>query len=242
MISSGKKFVYRSVQFLRRFLLAIRRFVQLLKSQLFEPELPFFDKVLDLYMFKNGRMKIVQIGANDGVNSDPIFRFIQQHKKQISAVMVEPVAEYYTILNNRYKNNAAIVTDNVAIHNEKKEMVIYKVNEQKRKALKLPRWSRGIASFNPEHHKLTKTPFEIMEEEIVACITFEELLKKHNAYDTNLLQIDTEGYDAEILLNIDFENFRPDIIHFEHGFPNRIMPIHELEKIKSILSKYGYQL
>jgi hypothetical protein len=37
----------------------------------------------------------------------------------------------------------------------------------------------------------------------------------------NLLQIDTEGFDFEIIKMIDFKRMKPEIIHFKNNFLNR---------------------
>jgi len=41
-----------------------------------------------------------------------------------------------------------------------------------------------------------------------------------------MLRIDAKGYDAERILNIDFERIKPSIIRFEHGLDDRVMSEH----------------
>jgi len=50
----------------------------------------------------------------------------------------------------------------------------------------------------------------------VNCITFNSLMKKYNVERINILQIDTEGYDYDIIKLIDFDRFRPDLILLEY--------------------------
>ena len=56
----------------------------------------------------------------------------------------------------------------------------------------------------------------------------------------DLLQIDTEGYDGEIIRMIDFRTRKPAIIHFEHGMPNGIMTPAEFKQCASLLMDNGY--
>ncbi len=47
---------------------------------------------------------------------------------------------------------------------------------------------------------------------IIKAISFVEMSKENNIEKIDFLQIDCEGYDFEILKNIDFEKFSPSII------------------------------
>lgn len=129
---------------------------------------------------------------------------------------------------------------NAAIHNSEKEMNIYKVDPKKSQRLK--HWTKGIASFNENHHKLTNTPSEVIVTERVPCITLNELLQNHDIKTADLLQIDTEGYDAEIILNMDLNIIRPKIINFEHGLSAGTMNKETFSKVCDFLRNHGYNL
>lgn len=49
----------------------------------------------------------------------------------------------------------------------------------------------------------------------VRCITFDELLRRHDKSEIDLLQIDAEGYDFEILKTVDFARYRPKLVNYE---------------------------
>jgi hypothetical protein len=55
----------------------------------------------------------------------------------------------------------------------------------------------------------------------VPALSLENLLAKHRVERVNLLQIDTEGFDFEIIKMIDFKRIKPEIIHYENNFLNR---------------------
>jgi hypothetical protein len=108
------------------------------------------------------------------------------------------------------------------------------------KAPQLSDWAQGIGSIRRHHHVLAGVPAEVMLMETVPCVTLEELLTQHAVDAVDLLQIDTEGYDAEILRMIDFDVCKPAIIHFEHGMPSGIMSAAEFKECAGLLIDNGY--
>ena len=55
-----------------------------------------------------------------------------------------------------------------------------------------------------------------MEETLVKTITLEKLIEDYNIKHLDLLQIDTEGYDYEILKMLDFNRLKPTVINYEN--------------------------
>jgi hypothetical protein len=56
----------------------------------------------------------------------------------------------------------------------------------------------------------------------------------------DLLQVDTEGYDYEIIKMIDFDWYKPNIIHFEHGLVHGIMSWDHFMECLWVLYQQGY--
>ena len=50
----------------------------------------------------------------------------------------------------------------------------------------------------------------------VPGISFQDLLAQQNLTDIHILHIDAEGYDWEILRQLDLEKIKPRLILFEH--------------------------
>ena len=159
---------------------------------------------------------------------------------KVKGILLEPMKEAYSKLVENYKDFPEIIKENLAIHNTEKEMTLYKIDSAKKEML--PKGAAGMASFSNNHHKLSNTPKEFIVEEKVKCISLEELMNKHKVEKLDLLQIDTEGYDAEIIMNIDFSKINPSIIHFEHGYMDKIMDRKKLEEIMKFLNEKGYQI
>lgn len=64
------------------------------------------------------------------------------------------------------------------------------------------------------------------------------LLKSEGITRLDLLQIDTEGFDAEIIKMIDFSVIRPQIIKYEHvGLSDA-----DKQNTELLLKQYGYRV
>ena len=175
----------------------------------------FFESLMETFLKKNKGMFIIQIGANDGKMDDPIYEFVTRNPKHVSGILIEPVKDYFEELKINYKKYSNFILLNMAIHNSRKEMTIYRADPIKIEQYGLPKWTKGMASFNKDHPKLPGTPDDVFIKEKVPCISLNDLLKKHQVAKIDLLQIDTEGHDSEIILNLDFQVIKPKIIHFE---------------------------
>jgi FkbM family methyltransferase len=199
----------------------------------------FLDSILLKLLDKKGSINFIQIGANDGKNDDPLHHFIKWNKAKVSGYVLEPVKEYYAELQKNYSGFPTIKTLNLAIHNSETEMIINRVSPQSQAVL--PPFVKGIASFKKEHHIHCKVATEHIVEEKVDCISLENLMLQYNITTVDLLQIDTEGYDAEIILNIDFKKWKPSIINFEYYVPNT-MSKETFTTIIDLLHANGYEI
>ncbi len=198
-----------------------------------------FESYLYLLLQKKKTISFIQIGANDGKMADPIFDFVSQNHKYVKGIAVEPMRDFFQRLAQNYNAYNDILTINIAIHNTEKEMILWRIAPEKEHLV--PTWAKGISSFDREH--LIKKNFEeYMIAESVQCITLDGLIDKYNFVDINLLQIDTEGYDSEILLNINFNKIKPQIIHFEHGYCHGHMNEKTLLAVRKYLHDNGYEI
>lgn len=200
----------------------------------------FLNMLLYKIIQKQGHVKYIQIGANDGIRFDPVFEFLRYNASKTNGLVVEPVEDYYNALVRNYSRFKKIITVHKAIHNTEKQLNIYRVS--KKHETLVPEFALGIASFNPQHHKKTGIPEAYISSEKVNCISFQELLNTYEFWDANVLIIDTEGYDYEILKEIDFKHFKPFVIHFEHGLKTHTMSVEQFNEITRLLSANNYQL
>lgn len=152
--------------------------------------------------------------------------------------MLEPLKDVFEVLKRNYRNYPNIIPVNAAIHNTQKEMTIYRVDPEKQG--ELPDWARGIASFQRDFHQDSDQLSKYMIEEKVSCVTLSDLLHQYNFSGLDLLQIDTEGYDCEIIRGIDFQSVKPDVIYFEHGRRFGATTKQQLRDVLDLLRSNGY--
>jgi FkbM family methyltransferase len=194
------------------------------------------------YLLKRRKpLTLVQIGANDGQYADPVYRFVSANHRHVRALMLEPLPDLFARLATAYRDCPSVTPINMAIHNTATEMPLYRVAPNA-PADKVPSWAQGIASFDPEHHKRSRIPAEYVVTESVRCITLPALLATHQIQTLDVLQIDTEGYDAEIISGLDFSQLQPAVIHFEHGLPDRVMSPQTFHATLDRLIAHGYDV
>jgi len=90
--------------------------------------------------------------------------------------------------------------------------------------------------------KSDKTDPGAIISEKVLCISLDQLVRDHHLSSVDLLQIDTEGYDFEIVSAIDFSLIKPTLIHSEHGVSKGIMSRQNLARLRELLHQNAYEL
>jgi FkbM family methyltransferase len=192
-----------------------------------------FSEFLDLYLKARGREDFffVQVGANDGVANDVIHEFAV--KLNLNGLVIEPQAAAFRALKANYAQAGNLLFENVAISKEDGEQPLYTI----RKDLDFLQYVNQAASFRREHtvgllsHHIAKqapdsvkqtfqemrlTPEDCIEAEMVKTFTFRSLLNKRNVSRFDFLQVDTEGFDFEVLKMAEIEKYRPSLINYEH--------------------------
>jgi FkbM family methyltransferase len=145
----------------------------------------------------------IQIGANDGESYDPINKMIRRYGWR--GILLEPQPRVFRQLTDNYRGNDRLIFENAALAPVDGEMAFWTIPGQ-----------TGFGSFRKQ--VLYRSGFkdsQIMEEK-VATISPATLLAKHNIGRVDLLQVDTEGFDFEIIKLIMATQIRPTIINYEH--------------------------
>ncbi len=176
-------------------------------------------------------VRFVQIGANDGVSFDDFAEWVKEY--QLTGVCVEPIPRYYEVLALVYRDLPGVKTLNAAIHPSETSATIFSIKPSKVRIV----FQNGWASFNREHLKKLGAEDHEIQEETVACVTMSAVYEKYfRGERVDVIQIDAEGFDAEVIKNIDFALFRPQIIRFEHTHLNE----KDLKETCDLLKKHGY--
>jgi FkbM family methyltransferase len=176
---------------------------------------------------QNDDVYFVQVGAMDGIAYDPIQAHVRKYNW--SGLLVEPLPEYFEQLKANYSDNTNLVFENVAISDKAENRVINCISEDVIKEKSLPEFARGISSFFTDRNDLRFGFWKrYITEVMVECITLDMLLTRNNVKKIDLLQIDTEGFDYQVLKQLDFTMFKPKIIHMEY------MHLPEEERVECI--------
>jgi FkbM family methyltransferase len=179
-------------------------------------------------------VRFVQVGANDGVRFDNLYSIVTAHR--CAGLVIEPLPDAFARLKANYANFPQIIPANVAVHATARSLPLYRVDRVESEAL--PRWADGIASFD-KHHLLAHGIAERhIQAEIVNCAPLMELVAGHQFLDANVLQVDVEGYDAEVMRMIDFTRFKPQLMKYEHKNLSRA----DCDAIIVLLRKQGYKI
>jgi len=193
------------------------------------------NRILNINYKENKNFSFIQVGANDGISFDSLYEFVISRKS--SGLVIEPINNYFNELVENYKEFPAIIKINKAIHSFEKSKNIYKIKESQKQ--KYPNWVKGIASFDKNHYLKAKISKDDIEEENVLADTFMNIISEfYLNKKIDYLQIDTEGYDLEILKMIDFAIVKPIIIKYE----NVHLEIKDLIESKKLLIDQGYSL
>ena len=176
----------------------------------------------------------IQIGANDGVKFDNLYSFVTSHK--CKGIVIEPLSYYYEKLKFNYRRHPDIVAINSAVHSVDKTAAMYFVDPEVLDSV--PEWAEGIGSLDPNHHKKSETLSEHIIHEEVRCAHLMDIIAENKCEQVNLLQIDVEGYDAEVIKMIDFSIITPSVIKFEHVNLDENVR----EEAEEILKSQGYEI
>jgi FkbM family methyltransferase len=156
---------------------------------------------------------VLQIGACDGVSGDPLFDFVRQGR--LRAIVVEPIASSAAKLRETYRDFSNVTIVQAAVAHVDGPVSMFRVRNA-------GRWSGGqwhnqIASFDRQHlirHRITPDEIEEVEVEGVSLHT---LLRRTNCHSVEFLQVDAEGFDADVVGMALKLRIAPDYINFEHA-------------------------
>ncbi len=179
----------------------------------------------------------IEIGANDGVTQDILHQHIGKYRW--GGILVEPVPYYFEKLKRTYEADDRLALENVAISDKDEVRDFYRVREG---VSHFPYWSEGLGSFDLNvvlsHRWAMPDISDYIVTEEVKCIALRSLLLKHDVKKIDLLSIDTEGYDYEIIKQIDFDKLSPLVLIYEHKHMKR----DERKRCESMLRAHRYAL
>jgi len=201
-----------------------------------------FESFLYRHLAVHKTLTFLQIGDTGNFMNDPVYHFNVANRDVVSGFVLEPLPDIFEKLVENYKCCPGIKPFNLAIHATQSEMILHRVKPEL--AAEVPAFARGIASFDANHWKKTTLvpDADLMEQVKVRCVSFADFIKSNAIDKLDLLLLDTEGYDYEILMSIDFTNIKPRIIRFEHGVRDNVMSFEQFMRVCNYLNSFGYQI
>lgn len=203
--------------------------------------------VIAAYCAGSSDFFFVQVGAHTGESSDPVAQSIRRHR--LRGILVEPQGREFADLSRNYADQPQLILERAAIAPEDGTATLYKVDpafwlgqgfpagaESEISSLRREQIRHHVALFGGE--ALAAREAEYLQTEIVPALTLGSLLSGHGVTRLDLLQIDTEGFDYEVLKMVDFARLAPAMINFE------VVHLSAADKLGawSLLRGHGYAL
>ena len=184
------------------------------------------------------KQTVVVVGAMDGITHDKLGPHILQNKHW-EGVLIEPVEYYFNKLKENFKDCPNIRFENVAVLPEEGFQEIHKVSREAIQTNQVPGWCDGISTFHPEQGAMNQGDIHLQTlTETVYAATFSTIAWRQKLSHIDILQIDTEGCDADIFREIWSLGYRPKLINIEVVW----MKEEDQDWIRSELLREGYQL
>lgn len=198
----------------------------------------------------------INIGANDGVENDPIYPFLKKYGAR--GIQVEPIPYNATKLERNFRDCPGIIIENIAISpiSQSPPQTIYhfpdflieesyifsQISSLSRQHIQL---SIDVIKNLPEIsailRRLPKAHWEdYIEASEIPCLSFDELIQKHRVQHIDFLNLDVEGLDFQIISSIDLAKYAPTVLcietyHFstaEHQQFSKLMKQHRYQRIQ----------
>ena len=189
------------------------------------------------------KFELVVLGAHIGVHiRDEISKI-----KNSPILLVEPVPHNVDAIKENLKEFKNIIIEPVAISNinEKKDFYFVKgnsINKLKK------HWASGIGSFDKNHlisHRSKRFLIEDndIDKVVIETLRFKDLVKKHSITEIEKIIIDVEGFEYEILSDIDLEEIKINSIMFEYKhFDGYLKSGDKLQEIIQKFEKNNYKI
>ena len=179
---------------------------------------------------------LVVLGAHIGIHiKDEISKI-----KDSSILLVEPVPHNISAINENLKEFKNIHLEPVAVASVRETKDFFFVKATSINKLK-KHWASGIGPFNKNHLLNHRTKrFLIEEDDIdkipIKTVKFEDLIEKYSITEIDKILIDIEGYEYEILKDMNLKKVQINSILFEYKHFDGYQKTGE--KLEEILKKF----
>lgn len=181
---------------------------------------------------------ILQVGAYDGVSNDAIHDLLGAYE-HVRAVLLEPQAGPFSSLQKRWEGSSRVFPVRAALSDATGERPLYVIADAFKHVHPFP---DQVSSFYRSRVELACSRYawrpsaDYITSVPVPTIDWRTLVQRYGRFD--LVAIDAEGYDAEILKQIDMKETSPDIILYEHV----LLPRRVRKRCEQLLISHGYSV
>ena len=166
--------------------------------------------------------KVIQIGAMDGISFDDFRGYLDMYSWE--AILVEPIPHLFEELKENFKDrdNYTFVQAAITNTNGTVEMLTIPVESIKKEDLH-PGY-KGMSTLYPPKNGFgsdyqrdidVQNNFGVTVK--VPSMTLDSLMKKYHVRDFDIFVCDAEGYDWEILQQLDLSKYKPKVIFIEYN-------------------------
>ena len=200
-------------------------------------EYPFnlLEVLVEQQLNVDDRFFFMQIGANDGLRTDPLRPLVLKHR--LAGLLVEPLPDMFRRLVENYAGQPQLRFENCAIGPQDGEQPLYRVSPD----APVPDWAHGLASFDRRNLSGQRQGIPDLDRYIetvtVPVRTVDAVLRRVGVASVSLLLVDTEGFDYQIVRCAIECGLRPSILVYEHV---NLLPATQ-RTCQLLLKEHGYR-
>ena len=166
---------------------------------------------------------VLQVGAYDGISNDALHALLGPYD-HVRAVLLEPQPGPFASLQKRWEGSTRVFPIRAALSDTTGERPLYVIADAFKHRHPFP---DQVSSFYRSRVEAACSRYvwrpspDFITSVAVPTIDWATLVQRYGRFD--FVAIDAEGYDAEILGQIDLEHAPPDFILYEHVLlPRRV--------------------
>jgi len=166
---------------------------------------------------------ILQVGAYDGISNDPVYELIRAYP-QVRAVLLEPQPGPHAVLEARWQDCPRVIPLRCALAETCGQRPLYVIADDCKSQHP---FADQVASFSRWHVERACSRYiwrpsrHCVASVSVPTVDWRTLVDEHGPFD--FVAIDAEGYDGNIIHQMDLGKAPPDFIRYEHYLLSRDM-------------------
>jgi FkbM family methyltransferase len=195
--------------------------------------------LLEFARAQTAAVKVIQIGACDGLSFDPLRKYFHEFAWQ--GILIEPNPIYFKELIRNYSGikPGNLVFENIGISDKNEELTIH-YPAKSGPGFRYRNFYKLLGTFDEHLYRQLKSEYSRIDfhSQTVRCESINELMERYDYFDCDILYSNVEGFDGRIILSTDFSRSRPKIVIFESKF----LTEQEKANIYKFLPAHGYSI